>query len=180
LPALGLPDARGVGPLGPASSAPLVNSSRALVNALLHCPGHDLLVNARPAMSTASASPFARFRHRFCQHYAVAEEHYIDAALRHTLPPVARFLRPILLAFDSDYFAADRDFLDHVGQLSRRRDFPAAVYHFRHHPQNTGVLRTQLRLRCSVHRARALVDLVLGLPANVSAPVPLGPQTGER
>ena len=115
---------------------------------------------------TSSQSPFPGrslpdFAEKCCAHFGVPRERYVAVLLEHTLYPHARWLRPMLLIFAPDFFAADRDFLFGVGQLWRRRDFQVEVQDFHHHPANRGFLRQGLRLRISVGRVQELVNATL-------------------
>lgn len=94
------------------------------------------------------------FAGRCCARFGVATERYLEFALRRTLYPHARLLRPLLRAWDADFFAPDREFLAAVGRLSRWRDFAGEVKDFHCHPANSGFLRRRLRLRVSVGRTR--------------------------
>ncbi len=60
------------------------------------------------------------------------------------------------------HFAADYDFINNIGQLTRYRDFDLYMQGFSRHPQNCGFLRRGLRLRVSSHRLRFIIrDLIL-------------------
>ena len=96
------------------------------------------------------------FTERFCATEAVSAERWHGVLLRRSLYPHARLLRPLLVLFNPEFFAADRDFLNGVGRLTRRGDFAIEADEFAHHPANQGFWRRVLRLRVSVRRLHLL------------------------
>jgi hypothetical protein len=100
------------------------------------------------------------FCQRYCEKIGVDPREFTARLLRRTLYPQARLLRPLLQLLDSDYFAADRDFVSGVGRISRRDEFSVEANEFAHHPSNRGFARKVLRLRISVRRMQREVTLV--------------------
>ncbi len=97
------------------------------------------------------------FRECFCRHFRVPLERYAEEALQRALTPRARVLHRLLQLSDRDYFAADREFIACVGQLTRQGDFFAEVQDFHYHPGNRRLLRRTLRLRVSANRMRRII-----------------------
>ncbi len=108
------------------------------------------------------------FEQQCCRRFGITRDRYLDTVFAHTLYPHARYLRRVILIFDANFFAADRDFLAGVGRLSRRRDFASEVKDFHHHPANRGLLRRGLRLRVSARRIQTLVNALLTDPPPVT------------
>lgn len=123
-----------------------------------------------PAADSASPLPERSagtdFASRFCARHGVKREAFRAAVLRRTLYPLARFFTPLLRLSNSDYFAADFDFIDGVGRISSRREFGTEADEFTHHPGNRGMLRQTLRLRVSIARMRSLVNETFGEATN--------------
>lgn len=72
--------------------------------------------------------------------------------------------------FKRYHFAADYDFINNIGQLTRYRDFDVYMQGFSRHPQNCGFLRRGLRLRVSSRRLRLIIrDLIIKEKANLAA-----------
>jgi hypothetical protein len=97
---------------------------------------------------------------RYCQHTGADRKDFATHLLARTLYPQARVLRPLLQLFDSDYFAADRDFISGIGRISRRDEFSIEANEFAHHPSNRGFARSVLRLRVSTRRMQREVARV--------------------
>ena len=100
------------------------------------------------------------FEEQFCIKHGVAPEQYVEAMLKLSLYPLARWLRPVL-AMDSAFCAADRNFIIGVGRISRFDDFDAEVRDYLIDPENSGFLRRVLKLRVSVTRMLPVVRSVL-------------------
>lgn len=99
------------------------------------------------------------FRDKFCRHFDVPLERYGETVLDLTLYPHARWLPP---GSSHRLFAADRDFIDAVGRLTRWQGFPGEAREFQHDPRNRSFRRRSLRLRVSVRRMRSLFSEVWG------------------
>jgi hypothetical protein len=63
----------------------------------------------------------------------------------------------LITLFKRYHFAADYDFVNSIGQLTRYRDFDLYLEGFSRHPKHYGFLRRVLRLRVSSHRLRVIV-----------------------
>ena len=100
----------------------------------------------------------AHFAQKFCVHYGVGPADYCRAALEHALYPHARLLCPVITFFNSEFFAPDRDFVNNVGLLTRRRDFSIEADEFHYQRANRDFLRRWLRLRASATRLQRLVN----------------------
>jgi len=98
----------------------------------------------------------ATFAEKFCARHDVAPEKYEEVVLKRSLYPVARLLRPVL-ALKANYFAADREFIRGVGQLTLSGDFDSEAQDYLDHPTNRGFLRRVLKLRVSGRRLRRMV-----------------------
>ena len=107
------------------------------------------------------------FEEQFCARHGVAPEQYVEAMLKRSLYPLARWLRPVL-AMDSAFFAADRNFILGVGRISRFDDFDAEVRDYLIDPENAGFLRRVLKLRVSVTRLLPIVRSVLRDESNAT------------
>jgi len=105
-------------------------------------------------------SPVKTFEDQFCAAHAVAPEDYVDAVLKQSLHPLARWLRPVLVLAPG-HFAADRNFIKGVGRISRLEDFDGEVRDYLIDPDNSGFLRRTLKLRVSVTRLSRIVRDVL-------------------
>jgi hypothetical protein len=114
--------------------------------------------------NSSSISPFGDFEQKLCARLGVASDRYLDTALRRTLYPHARLVRPLLQWVAPAFFDADLEFLQGVGRLWRRPDFKIEVWDYRYHPANRGWFRRVLRLRVSVERTQRLVESLLAEP----------------
>ena len=90
-------------------------------------------------------------------------ERYERAALKRSLYPAARVLRPVLM-LKRQYFEADRDFILGVGRITRPGQFDYELSNYLHDPANRGFLRQRLKLRTSSTRLRRLVQEAFGEP----------------
>lgn len=73
---------------------------------------------------------------------------------------------------NKNHFAADLDLVRAAGRLRRLRDLADEIADFNHHPANVGFWRTQLKLRLSTTRLRALMRATLPRADSVdTAPV---------
>ena len=120
------------------------------------------------------------FAQLYCEHFRSEPAAFRQAVLRRTLYPQARLLRPLLRVFKPDFFAADFDFIDSVGRITRRRDFSSEADEFVHHPENRGFWRRTLRLRVSVGRMHRLVGEVFGETSTHPFPHPSSPAPLNR
>jgi len=100
------------------------------------------------------------FEEQYCAKHGIPPEQFVEAVFRRTLYPAGRLLRP-LLALDSGYFTADRNFIKGVGRITRFRDFEGEARDYLIHPENQGFLRRVLRLRVSVYRVLRIVRSVM-------------------
>jgi hypothetical protein len=96
------------------------------------------------------------FAQKFCAHFEAAPGRYRSIALARALYPHARLLRPLLECFDSEFFAADREFVNEIGRLTRRRDFGVVADEFHKDSDNFRFLRRKLRLRVSTARMKSM------------------------
>ncbi len=108
------------------------------------------------------------FQELYCEQHSLTPEQYSRHLRSRALYPHARIFVPILTLFDSDYLAADNDFVDDVAQLKRYNDFFSASFQYIHHPVNRGFLRRRCRLRVSTERMRRIVRHTLKAQAIVS------------
>jgi len=98
----------------------------------------------------------ATFAEKFCAKHHLPPEKYEKIALRCSLYPAARLLRPVL-ALKANHFAADHEFIRRVGRLTRLGGFEAEVHEFLYDPNNRGFLRRAFKLRVSARRLRRMV-----------------------
>lgn len=117
-------------------------------------PGQRL--KASPVNSARHAGP--TFRERFCAAQGLPLADYETELLRHSLYPHARWLRAGLEWWTPDFFRLDRDFIQSVGGLRRRRDFALEAEVFHYAGQRSDWAWRVLRLRVSAERVRALLD----------------------
>jgi hypothetical protein len=92
-----------------------------------------------------------------CQKRNLAPARFVEDVLAQALYPHAHVLYMLLVWLHADYGAADLDFINGVGRLSRLHDFWAEADYFAHHPRNLGFLRQRLRIRVSARRLRRLM-----------------------
>lgn len=101
------------------------------------------------------------FAELYCEMHGLSIDDYARVILRRGLYLHARPLAPLLNLFSSEYFAADRDFVEDVGRLRHYHEFIGCGLDFSHHPENRGFMRSVLRLRVSTEKMRVLVKSVL-------------------
>ena len=58
-----------------------------------------------------------RFRELYCDQHQLSPEQFTKHLRSRALYPHARFLAPIITLFNSDYLAADNDFVEDVNRL---------------------------------------------------------------
>lgn len=109
----------------------------------------------------------AHFAEHYCDLHKLTLDEFPRHLRKHALYPHARFIVPILTLFNGDYLAADNDFIQDVGQLTRYNDFFGSSFEYIHHPANRGFLRRVLRLRISTERMRRIIRK--GFGAQVAA-----------
>jgi hypothetical protein len=97
------------------------------------------------------------FSDLYCEQQGIAATEFARHAFKRALYPHARILAGALNLLNSDYFSADRDFIDDVGRLTRYHDFVSSGMDYSHHPANRGFMRRVLLLRVSTERMRRLV-----------------------
>jgi hypothetical protein len=107
----------------------------------------------------------ANFVEQYCQQHNLAPERFVERMLAQALYPHAYILYVILVRVHPDFGAADLDFIDGVGRLSRLEDFGVEAEDFGHHPQNFGLLRQRLRIRVSARRLRRLMKKTMDVTA---------------
>lgn len=98
-----------------------------------------------------------RFQQLYCDQHQLSPEQFSKHLRNRALYPHARILTPVLTLFNSDYLAADNDFVEDVAQLCRYNDFFGSSFQYIHHPVNRGFLRRRCRLRISTERMRQIV-----------------------
>ena len=111
----------------------------------------------------------SNFAVQFCQRRNLAPERFVEEALAHALYPHAHILYAILVWLHPDFGAADVDFINGVGRLSRLQDFWGEAEEFAHHPRNFGFLRQRLRIRVSARRLRRLMKKTLSVTTTEGA-----------
>ena len=107
----------------------------------------------------------SNFAVQFCQKRNLAPERFVERVLAEALYPHAHVLYVILVRVHPDFGAADLDFINGVGRLSRLDDFWVEAEDFGHHPQNFGLLRQRLRIRVSARRLRRLMKKTMDVTA---------------
>jgi len=126
-------------------------------------------------------SPF-RFEERYCEQHNLTLEEYPRHLRNRAFYPHARFIAPILTLFNGDYLAADNDFIQDVGQLTRFNEFFSSSFEYIHHPANRGFLRRYCRIRISTERMRRIVRRTLKAQAAVATQktmMPFPTESGE-
>ncbi|HTZ20221.1 MAG TPA: hypothetical protein VMC06_05000 [Opitutaceae bacterium] len=103
----------------------------------------------------------ANFVELYCQKRDISPDRFVEEVLAQTLYPHAHILYVLLIWLHRDYGAADFDFINGVGRLSRLQDFWVEAEEFAHHPRNFGLLRQRLRIRVSARRLRRLMKRTL-------------------
>lgn len=101
------------------------------------------------------------FATRYCAQNGLSVADYEAAVLRAGLYPHARFIAPVVRFIWPDHFAADLDFVQKIGRLSRMRDFFHEAEEFVHHPANRGFWRTVMHVRVSARALRRVVRTTL-------------------
>jgi hypothetical protein len=96
------------------------------------------------------------FAEKFCARHGLAIEKYEAVVLQRALYPAARWLRPVL-GLNTNYFAADREFIRGVGRLTRSSSFESEAEDYLYHRNNRGFLRRVFKLRVSAKRLSRLV-----------------------
>lgn len=109
----------------------------------------------KPAVKDPDRNPL-NFAQGYCAREEIAPAKFAEVALRRSLFPAARLLRP-LLAMNRNYFNPDREFVLGVGRITRFRDFDGEATDFRMDPNNRGFMRRVLKLRVSVQLLRHMV-----------------------
>lgn len=99
----------------------------------------------------------ATFADRYCARHGITRDDYARHLLRRILYPQARLIAPLIELLDSDYFAAEMDFIDDVSGLTEYHEFFGSSVEFAHHPANRGWPRHLLRMRGSSERMRRIV-----------------------
>jgi hypothetical protein len=122
----------------------------------------------RTGWHTASASrrlmgSSIRFAEQYCQQHNLAPERFVERMLAQALYPHAHILYVILVWVHADFGAADLNFINGVGRLSRLQDFWVEAEEFGHHPRNFGFLRQRLLIRVSARRLRRLMKKTMRL-----------------
>ncbi|MCW5549066.1 MAG: hypothetical protein KIT44_08890 [Opitutaceae bacterium] len=97
------------------------------------------------------------FSELYCEQQGIAPAEFSRHAFRRALYPHARLLAGAISLLDSDYFSADRDFVEDVGRLTRYHDFVSSGMDYSHHPANRGFMRQLLLVRVSTERMRRMV-----------------------
>jgi hypothetical protein len=108
------------------------------------------------------------FSELYCARYVLSPDKFPRHLLRRAMYPHARLLISLLEYFGGDYFAADFDFIDDVGQLTSYNDFFGSSIEYVHHPSNRGFMRRTLRIRVSTERMRRQVRSMLPHKASSS------------
>jgi hypothetical protein len=103
----------------------------------------------------------ANFIELYCQKRDISPDRFLEEVLAQALYPHAHILYVLLIWLHRDYGAADFEFINGVGRLSRLQDFWVEAEEFAHHPRNFGFLRQRLRLRVSARRLRRLMKRTL-------------------
>jgi len=103
----------------------------------------------------------ANFIELYCQKRDISPDRFLEEVLAQALYPHAHILYVLLIWLHRDYGAADFEFINGVGRLSRLQDFWVEAEEFAHHPRNFGFLRQRLRLRVSARRLRRLMKKTL-------------------
>ncbi len=93
----------------------------------------------------------------YCEQQSIPAADYARRVFSRALYPHARPLAGVISLFNSDYFAADHDFVEDVGRLTSYHDFLGSGMDYSHHPGNRGFFRQVLRLRISTDRMRRMV-----------------------
>jgi len=97
------------------------------------------------------------FLELYCSQHQIEPEDFPKAVFRHALHLHARPFVTLTTLLKRFHFAADYDFINNIGQLTRYRDFDLYMQGFSRHPRNCGFLRRGLRLRLSSRRLRAII-----------------------
>ncbi len=119
------------------------------------------------------------FATRYCAQNSVSAADYEAAVLRAGLYPHARLIAPLVRFIWPDHFAADLDFVQKVGRLSRMRDFFHEAEEFVHHPANRGFWRTVMHVRVSARALRRVVRATLHVSGATPETEPDAPVTGS-
>jgi hypothetical protein len=98
------------------------------------------------------------FREIYCARLGLPPSDFEHSVFRRSLYGHVRYLMPLLLLVDSDFFAVDFEFIRGLGAMTSRRDLATEVDGFRYHPANSGFLRRTLRLRVSVEKTRQIFE----------------------
>jgi hypothetical protein len=109
------------------------------------------------------------FAELYCEQNRLALEDYDRAIVSEALYPHARALHRLFQLVPGDYFHADLEFVRHVGQLTRARDFSWEVSDFHAHPANRRALRRNLKVRLSITRLRHIVKRTFAQAPKTSA-----------
>ena len=100
------------------------------------------------------------FAEKYCAKTGVHPTDYEATVFRHSLRPVARFLR-FSLNLNSNYFAADREFIRGVGRISRLDEFQSEAVDFAHYSERQGFCHRTLKWRVSRESLRRIVRATL-------------------
>lgn len=123
-----------------------------------------------------------RFQQLYCDQHSLSPEQFSRHLRSRALYPHARFIAPIFTLFNSDYLAADNDFVEDVSQLTRYNEFFSSSFQYIHHPVNRGFLRRYCRIRISTERMRRIVRHTLKAQAAVATQETMTPfptESGE-
>jgi hypothetical protein len=102
------------------------------------------------------------FLELYCSQHRIEPEDFPKVVFRHALHLHARPFVTLTTLLKRYHFAADYDFINNIGQLTRYRDFDFYMQGFSRHPRNCGFLRRGLRLRLSSRRLRVIIrDLII-------------------
>jgi len=102
------------------------------------------------------------FLELYCSQHQIEPEDFPKVVFQHALHLHARPFVTLTTLLKRYHFAADYDFINNIGQLTRYRDFDLYMQGFSRHPQNCGFLRRGLRLRVSSRRLRFIIrDLII-------------------
>lgn len=99
----------------------------------------------------------SNFATRYCAQHGLRMEDYEAVVVKQALYGHARVIAPLLKMIWPDYFAADEEFVQNVGRLTRMRDFIHESEEFVHHPANHGFWRSFLYVRVSARKLRRIV-----------------------
>lgn len=98
---------------------------------------------------------------RFCERHGIPSVSFEEAMLRLCLYPQARVLRNFLHFRQADYFEPDLELVRAAGRLTSAAALPAEIAEYHYHPDNSGRLRREWRLRLSVTRLQKIVNELL-------------------